>query len=84
MPLWISMDYIIDDVIRSKKMSKVSIAIAPSIFTLGHPSKAQNATKTPGYFSDLTAGITSGRKVCCDLTIAAILLKITISNTAPI
>ena len=73
-PSWLGIDYVIDDVIRSQNLSTFSIAIALSISKLEHRSKAQNATNTHGYILTYsTYGITYGKKVCCDLKMAAIL-----------
>ena len=52
-PFWISMDYVIDDVIRSQNQSKFWIALTLLIYKLGHRSKAQNVRNTGGYFSSI-------------------------------
>ena len=49
--IWIIMDYITNDVIRSQNKSKLSTAIALPIFELEHQSKAQNVTNARGYLS---------------------------------
>ena len=71
---------IIDDVTRSQSRSNFKIDISPPIFDLERRSKAQNVGNANGYLS----GITSHKKVCRELKIAAILKIFEILNTASI
>ena len=55
-------------------MSKLEIAISPSIFQLESRSKAQNIGNAPGYFAGtLNFWHYFGERVCCDLKMTAIL-----------
>ena len=66
--------YVIDDVTRSQSRSNCEIDISPSIFELERRSKAQNVGNVHVYPSGIsTSGITSSKKVCRELKIAAIL-----------
>ena len=53
MSIWISMDYVIHDVIRHQSMSKNSIAITMSVFKLQHHSKALNVINIHDYLSSI-------------------------------
>ena len=71
--IWIHIHDVIDDVTRSQNRSNFEIDISPSIFELQRRSKAQNVGNAHGYLSGLlTSGITSGKKVCHELKMAAI------------
>ena len=65
---------VIDDVTRSQSRSNFEIHISPSILELQRRSKAQNVGNAHGYLSVIfNFGIISGKKVCRELKMAAIL-----------
>ena len=65
---------VIDDVTRSQSRSNFEIDISPSIFELQRRSKAQMSEMLMVIFLVYsTSSITSGKKVCRELKMAAIL-----------
>ena len=64
---------VIDDVTRSQSRSNFESDISPSIFELERRSKAQNVMAMAIFLVYSTSGITSGKKVCRELKIVAIL-----------
>ena len=71
---YVSHTHDVIDVIRSQSRSNFEIAISLSIFELERRSKFKMSEKLMAIFLvHCTSGITSGKKVCCELKMAAIL-----------
>ena len=66
-------DDVIDDVTRLQSRSNFEIDISPWIFELQHRSKAQNVELMAIFLVYSISGITSGKKGCRELKMAAIL-----------
>ena len=72
--IWIHIHDVIHDVTKSQNRSNFEIDISPSIFKLQHRSKLKMSEMLMAMFLVYSpSGITSGKKVCRELKMAAIL-----------
>ena len=71
--IWIHIHEAIDDVTRSQNRSNFKIDISPSIFELQRRKLKMSEMLMAIFLAYSTSSITSGKKVCRELKMAAIL-----------